>query len=141
MPVAIIDIPSGLKSSAKEQLHKDVAEIMHDAYQIPDNRVYLREWAAEHTSFDGVVGAPFRPICHYIVPPILTDESRRTLVSRVSSAVNKACDLRTEVVKLPSGKEVSTQWLLQFFFEVPLEQAALDDLMASENPMVPKDKH
>jgi hypothetical protein len=74
MPVAIIDIPSGLKSRAKEQLHKDVAEIMHDAYQIPDNRVYLREWAAEHTSFDGVVGAPFRPICHYIVPPILTDE-------------------------------------------------------------------
>jgi hypothetical protein len=141
MPVAIIDIPSGLKSSAKEQLHKDVAEIMHDAYQIPDNRVYLREWAAEHTSFDGVVGAPFRPICHYIVPPILTDESRRTLVSRVSSAVNKACDLRTEVVKLPSGEEVSTQWLLQFFFEVPLEQAALDDLMASENPMVPKGKH
>jgi hypothetical protein len=141
MPVAIIDIPSGLKSSAKEQLHKDVAEIMHDAYQIPDNRVYLREWAAEHTSFDGVVGAPFRPICNYIVPPILTDESRRTLVSRVSSAVNKACDLRTEVVKLPSGEEVSTQWLLQFFFEVPLEQAALDDLMASENPMVPKGKH
>jgi hypothetical protein len=141
MPVAIIDIPSGLKSSAKEQLHKDVAEIMHDAYQIPDNRVYLREWAAEHTSFDGVVGAPFRPICNYIVPPILTDESRRTLVSRVSSAVNKACDLRTEVVKLPSGEEVSTQWLLQFFFEVPLEQAALDDLMASENPMVPKAKH
>jgi hypothetical protein len=141
MPVAIIDIPSGLKSSAKEQLHKDVAEIMHDAYQIPDNRVYLREWAAEHTSFDGVVGAPFRPICHYIVPPILTDESRLTLVSRVSSAVNKACDLRTEVVKLPSGEEVSTQWLLQFFFEVPLEQAALDDLMASENPMVPKGKH
>jgi hypothetical protein len=141
MPVAIIDIPSGLKSRAREQLHKDVAEIMHDAYQIPDNRVYLREWAAEHTSFDGVVGAPFRPICHYIVPPILTDESRRTLVSRVSSAVNKACELRTEVVKLPSGEEVSTQWLLQFFFEVPLEQAALDDLMASENPMVPKGKH
>jgi phenylpyruvate tautomerase PptA (4-oxalocrotonate tautomerase family) len=141
MPVAIIDIPSGLKSRAREQLHKDVAEIMHDAYQIPDNHVYLREWAAEHTSFDGVVGAPFRPICHYIVPPILTDESRRTLVSRVSSAVNKACELRTEVVKLPSGEEVSTQWLLQFFFEVPLEQAALDDLMASENPMVPKGKH
>jgi hypothetical protein len=141
MPVAVIDIPSGLKSRAKEQLHKDVAEIMHDACQIPDNRVYLREWAAEHTSFDGVVGAPFRPICHYIVPPILTEESRRTLVSRVSSAVNKACDLRTEVVKLPSGEEVSTQWLLQFFFEVPLEQAALDDLMASEDPMVPKGKH
>jgi RNA polymerase sigma factor (sigma-70 family) len=46
MPVVIIDIPSGLKSSAKEQLHKQVAESMHHAYQMPDNRVYLREWAA-----------------------------------------------------------------------------------------------
>ena len=141
MPVAIIDIPSGLKSSAKEQLHKDVAESMHDAYQMPDNRVYLREWVAEHTSFDGVIGAPFRPICHYVVPPILTAESRQKLVSNVSSAVNHACDLRTEVVKLPGGQEVSTQWLLQFFYEIPLEQAALDGLMAFENPMVPKDKH
>jgi phenylpyruvate tautomerase PptA (4-oxalocrotonate tautomerase family) len=141
MPVVIIDIPSGLKSSAKEQLHKELAESMHDAYQIPDNRVYLREWAAEHTSFDGVIGAAFRPICHYIVPPTLTVESRRKLVSRVSSAVNRALDLRPEVVALPSGEQVSTRWLLQFFFEVPLEQAALDDLMAFENPMVPKGKH
>jgi len=59
----------------------------------------------------------------------------------VSSAVNRACNLRTEVVNLPGGAEVSTQWLLQFFFEVPLELAALDGLMASENPMVPKDRH
>jgi len=141
MPVIIIDIPSGLKSSAKELLHKELAESMHDAYQIPDNRVYLREWAAEQTSFDGVIGAAFRPICHYIVPPTLTVESRRKLVSRVSSAVNRALDLRPEVVALPSGEQVSTRWLLQFFFEVPLEQAALDDLMAFENPMVPKGKH
>ena len=141
MPVVIIDIPSGLTKSAKEQLHKDLFESMHHAYQMPDCRVYLREWAAEQTSFDGAIGAAFRPICHFIVPPILTDESRRTLVSRVSSAINKACDLRTEVVKLPSGEEVSTQWLLQFFFEVPLEQAALDGLIASENPMVPKGTH
>jgi phenylpyruvate tautomerase PptA (4-oxalocrotonate tautomerase family) len=141
MPVVIIDIPSGLKSSAKAQLHKEAAESMHHAYQIPDNRVFLREWAAEHTSFDGVIGAAFRPICHYIVPPILTVESRQTLVSSVSSAVARACNLRTEVVKLPSGEEVSTQWVLSFFFEVPLEQAALDDLMAFENPMVPKAKH
>jgi phenylpyruvate tautomerase PptA (4-oxalocrotonate tautomerase family) len=38
MPVAIIDIPSGLTSSAKAQLHKDVAESMHHAYQMPDTR-------------------------------------------------------------------------------------------------------
>jgi hypothetical protein len=48
----------------------------------------------------------------------------------------QACDPRAEVVPLPSGKRVSTRWVLSFFREVPLEQAALDDLMAFENPMV-----
>jgi len=141
MPVAIIDIPYGLPWGSKEQLHKDVAESMHHAYQMPDNRVYLREWTPEQTSFDGVVGGAFRPICNFIVPPILTAESRKMLVSRVSSAIARACDLRAEVVSLPSGEQVSTRWVLQFFFEVPLEQAALDGIMAFENPMVPKDKH
>jgi len=141
MPLVIIDIPSGLTKSAKEQLHKDLFESMHHAYQMPDCRVYLHEWPGEQTSFDGVIGGAFRPVCRFIVPPALTDESRRKFVSSVSSAVNRACNLRTEVVNLPGGAEVSTQWLLQFFFEVPLELAALDGLMASENPMVPKDKH
>ena len=106
-----------------------------------NNRVYLREWTQEQTSFDGMVGGAFRPICNFIVPPILTAESRKMLVSRVSSAIARACDLRAEVVSLPSGEQVSTRWVLQFFFEVPLEQAALDGIMAFENPMVPKDKH
>ena len=140
MPVAIIDIPC-LAWSAKEHLHKDVAESMHHAYQMPDNRVYLREWTAEQTSFDSVVGASFRPLCNLIVPPILTAEGRKMLASRVSSAIAKACDLRAEVVLLPSGEQVSTRWVLLFFFEVPLEQAALDGIMAFENPMVPKGKH
>jgi hypothetical protein len=39
-------------------------------------------------------------------------------------------------VSLPSGKRVSTRWVLSFFREVPLELAALDELMAFENPMV-----
>ena len=31
---------------------------------------------------------------------------------------------------------MSTRWVLSFFREVPLDLAALDDLMAFENPMV-----
>ena len=116
MPVAIIDIPSGLTWGAKEQLHKDVAESIHHAYQMPDTRVYLREWTSEQTSFDGGVGGAFRPMCNFIVPPILTAEDRKVLVSRVSSAIAKACDLRADVVPLPSGEQVSTRWVLSFFF-------------------------
>jgi hypothetical protein len=141
MPVAIIDIPSGLTWGAKERLHKSVAEIMHQAYQMPDTRVYLREWTAEQTSFDGVVGAAFRPMCNLIVPPILTADNRKMLASSVSSAIARACDLRADVVSLPGGEQVSTRWVLLFFFEVPLDQAALDGIMAFENPMVPKGKH
>ncbi len=136
MPVAFIDIPSGLTSNTKTQLVKEVAESLHDAYPIPDTRVFLREWTAEQTSIDGVLAAPFRPVCDFIVPPGLPADGKRTLVSRVTSAVARACDLRAEVVSLPSGKRVTTQWVLSFFREVPLELAALDDLMAFENPMV-----
>ena len=31
---------------------------------------------------------------------------------------------------------MTTRWVLAFFSEYPLERAALDDLMAFENPMV-----
>jgi phenylpyruvate tautomerase PptA (4-oxalocrotonate tautomerase family) len=136
MPVAIIDIPSGVTRNAKERLVKDVAESIHRAYQIPDTRVFLREWTPEQTSADGVLAAPFRPVCDFIVPPGLPVDGKRRLVSRVSSAIVQACDPRAEVVTLPSGTQVSTRWVLSFFREVPLEQAALDDLLASENPMV-----
>src|SRR5262245_65767587 len=121
MPVAYIDLPSGLTSNAKAQLVKDVAESIHLAYPIPDTRVLLREWAAEQVSIDGALGAVFRPICDFIVPPGLPVEGKRMLVSRVSSAVARACDLRADVVPLPSGKRVSTRWVLSFFREVTLE--------------------
>lgn len=110
MPVAVIDIPSGLTSSAKAQLHKEVAESVHHAHQMSDTRVYLREWTAKQTSLDGVVGAPFRPMCNFIVPPILTAEGRRTLVSRVSSAITSPKLARwlkraTEILRLsPMGR-------------------------------------
>src|SRR5262245_48248925 len=136
MPVAYIDIPTGLTKSAKAQLVKDVAESIHNAYPIPDTRVLLREWTAEQTSVDGALGAAFRPICDFIVPPGLPADGKRLLVSRVSSAIVRACDPRVNVVSLPSGKQMSTRWVLLFFREVPLEQAALDELMAFENPMV-----
>jgi len=63
-------------------------------------------------------------------------EAKRQLVDRVSSAIAAACNLPRENVLLPSGKKVSTRWVLGFFSEYPLDQASLDELMALENPMV-----
>ena len=136
MPAAYIDIPTGLTSRAKAQLVKEVADSIHHAYIIPDTRVFLREWPAEQMSVDGQLGSPMRPICDFVVPPGLPVEAKRELVKRVSSAIAEACNLPREEVPLPSGKKVSTRWVLAFFSEYPLERAALDDLMAFENPMV-----
>jgi phenylpyruvate tautomerase PptA (4-oxalocrotonate tautomerase family) len=136
MPVAYIDILSSLKLDAKKKLVTEVAASIHHAYMIPDTRVFLREWSAEQISVDGQLAAPMRPICNFVVPPGLPVEGKRQLVRRVSAAIAEACNLQIKEVSLPSGKKVSTKWVLAFFSEYPLEQAALDDLMAFENPMV-----
>ena len=136
MPAAYLDLPSGLAVDIKKQLVKQIAEFIHRAYLIPDTRVLLREWPAEQTSIDGELGRPMRPICNFVVPPGLPVEAKRQLVSHVSFAIAEACNLPREDVLLPSGKRVSTRWVLEFFSEYPLDNAALDDLMAFENPMV-----
>ena len=140
MPAAYLDLPSGLAVDMKQKLLKQVAEFVHDAYMIPDTRVFLREWSVGQTSIDGDLGRPIRPICNFFVPPGLPVEAKRQLVKRVSSAIADACNLPREEVSLPSGKKVSTRWVLGFFSEYPLEQAALDDLLAFENPMVLESK-
>jgi len=136
MPVAYIDIPTGLASPLKKRLVEEVAQRIHHAYPIPDTRVFLREWTPEQISVDGALGAPFRPVCDFVVPPGLPAEAKRQLVAKVSSAIVRACELRPQAVPLPSGKTVTTHWVLSFFSEYPLDRAALDDLMAFENPMV-----
>jgi phenylpyruvate tautomerase PptA (4-oxalocrotonate tautomerase family) len=136
MPVAYLDLPSGLGADTKKKLVKEVADSIHHAYMIPDTRGFLREWPTEQMSVDGQLGSPMRPICDFVVPPGLPVEAKRQLVKRVSSAIAETCNLPREEVPLPSGKKVSTRWVLAFFSEYPLERAALDDLMAFENPMV-----
>ena len=136
MPVAYLDLPSGLTVDIKKKLVNEVTESLHRAYKIPDNRVFLREWTAEQVGIEGELGSPMRTICTFVVPPGLPVEAKRQLVKRVSSAIAEACNPPREEVSLPSGKKVSTRWVLGFFSEYSLEQAALDDLMAFENPMV-----
>ncbi|MEO7735922.1 MAG: hypothetical protein ABIY55_33510 [Kofleriaceae bacterium] len=113
-----------------------VAHAIHEAYLIVDTRIFLREWSPEQTSTDGELGRPLRPICTFVVPPGLPADGKRRLVERVSAAVAEACNLPREDVVLPSGVTIGTRWMLSFFTEVPLERAALDGLMAFENPMV-----
>jgi hypothetical protein len=107
---------------------------LHDAYMIPDTRVFLAS------------GLPSRQVSTVnslaqCAPSVIFSSrqayrSRRDGNSSIGSAIVEACNLPREDVRLPSGKKVSTRWVLALFSEYPLEQAALDDLMAFENPMV-----
>ncbi|MGC4086392.1 MAG: hypothetical protein QM756_00565 [Polyangiaceae bacterium] len=135
MPIAYIDLPSGLPTPTKKRLVEQTAQAIEAAYHIADTRVFLREWSGEQTSVDGVLGR-HRPICTFVVPPGLPLEEKRGLVRRLSAALTEACELPREEVPLPSGKRVATRWVLCFFNEMTLEQASLDELMAFENPMV-----
>jgi hypothetical protein len=69
MPTAYIDLPPGLGAETKTKLLKEVTDLVHHAYLIPDTRVLLREWSADRYSIDGEIGAPLRPIVTFVVPP------------------------------------------------------------------------
>jgi phenylpyruvate tautomerase PptA (4-oxalocrotonate tautomerase family) len=136
MPIAYVDVPPGLGTEKKAKLMKKITDFLHHAYLIPDNRIFLREWSADQYSIDSEIGASFRPIVTFVVPPGLPIEGKRQLVRGVYSAIAEAYNLPQYDVPLPSGKVVSTNWVLGFFSEYPLDRAALDDVMALDNPMV-----
>jgi hypothetical protein len=68
MPVAYLDLPTGLAVDNKQKLLKEVGEIVPEAWLIPDTRVFLRESPAEQRSIDGELDRPMRPIRHFVVP-------------------------------------------------------------------------
>jgi len=111
----------------KQKLVKEVAEIICDAYLIPDTRVFLREWPSEQTNIDGELARPMHPICNFCVPPGLPVEAKRQLVKRVSSPIAETCNPLREDVRLPSGKKVSTRWVLTGHMRLQYLQVAIHE--------------
>jgi hypothetical protein len=137
MPVAYIDLPTGVDDSAKSKIFKEMYEAIHDAWPIPDTRVLLREWPDEAVSQDGrTERVPMRPICTLAVPPGLDHDAKQKLVRQISGTIGEACGREVEEVRLPSGTAIYNNWVLTFFLELPLDKVALGDLIAAENPMV-----
>ena len=137
MPVAYIDVPIGLNGGAKKKMFTEVYEAVHEAWPIPDTRVLIREWPDEAVSQDGRIElVPMRPICTLAVPPDLDLDAKHRLVRKISSTIGDACGREVEEIRLPSGSQISNNWVLTFFWELPLDKVALGDLMADENPLV-----
>ena len=137
MPVAYVDIPTGVNDRAKTKIFKELYEAIHEAWPIPDTRVLLREWTDEAVSQDGSIErVPMRPICTLAVPPGLDHGARQKLIKQISNTIGEACGREVEEIRLPSGTTIYNNWVLTFFWELPLDKVALGDLLATENPLV-----
>jgi hypothetical protein len=88
-------------------------------------------------SQDGrIEDVPMRPICTLAVPPGLELDPKHRLIKQISDTIGEACGREVEEIRLPSGTTIYNNWVLTFFWELPLDQVALGDLMANENPLV-----
>jgi hypothetical protein len=137
MPVAYVDIPTGVNDGAKKKIFQELYEEIHQAWPIPDTRVLIREWPNEAVSQDGrIENVRLRPICTLAVPPGLEHNAKQKLVRQISNTIGQACGREVEEIRLPSGTKIYNNWVLTFFWELPLDKVALGDLIASENPLV-----
>jgi hypothetical protein len=137
VPVAYIDVPTGVNEEAKKKIFTETYEAIHEAWPIPDTRVLIREWPDETVSQDGrIERVPMRPICTLAVPPGSDRDAKHRLVRKISSTIGDACGREVEEIRLPSGTKIQNNWVLTFFWELPLDKVALGDLIANENPLV-----
>jgi hypothetical protein len=137
MPVAYIDITTGVDDGAKKKIFTELYEAIHQAWPIPDTRVLIREWPNATVSQDGrIEDVPMRPICTLAVPPGLELDAKRRLIRQISNTLGEACGREVEEIRLPSGTTIDNNWVLTFFWELALDTVALGDLLATENPLV-----
>jgi hypothetical protein len=92
MPQFLIEAPVGLADEAKAEMMQEISAALDDAYDIPDVRVWLREYAAVDVAHDGKVGAaPIRPLC-FLHAPALELDAKRALVGKLQGAIADAYD-------------------------------------------------
>ena len=95
MPVAYIDIPTGVNDSGKKKIFTEMYEAVHEAWPIPDTRVLIKEWPNEAASQDGwIEHEPMRPICTLAV--------RRT--SSTTPSRDWSCKSARRSTRLAAGK-------------------------------------
>ena len=95
MPIAYLDVPTGVELGSKREMVKAMYQALHDAWPFPDDvRIFLREWADESVSQNGLLGSePARPVFTMHVPQDGNPEAKRTMLRRVNAAVTEAYHL------------------------------------------------
>jgi hypothetical protein len=91
MPQILIEAPTGVRPDAKQKMMSEISAAVDEAFQIPDVRVWLREYPAENVAQDGHIGAePIRPLCFLEVPELSRLDAKRTMAQRIHDAIAEA---------------------------------------------------
>jgi phenylpyruvate tautomerase PptA (4-oxalocrotonate tautomerase family) len=130
MPICFIEGPSGLTKNSKKELIEKTLNSLVKAYQMPDDRVFVKENAmldTGHTHHSEIVGTSVqsenaRPVCIIQAPQGLPIEAKRTLMRDLSSYVAAAYGI----------KELRD--ILIFIQEYPLDVVANNGVLQAENP-------
>lgn len=129
MPVLYIDGPSGLTKETKRQLIEEALQSLVTAYHMPDDRVYISEFALDevgHTAYENstmsIQSEPARIVCRIIAPPNLPIEAKRQLIKDLTEAVARAYEI------------TNRRDILIFIDEHPIHNAASNGYLQNENP-------
>ena len=95
MPIAYLDVPTGLETSRKQQLVAAMYEALAEAYPFPDDhRIFLREWPLDSVSQNGLLGSePPRPVFSIYAPQGVDPDAKREMTKRLNAAVRDAYPL------------------------------------------------
>lgn len=92
MPQFLIEAPVGIAEEAKATMMQKISAALDEAYNIPDVRVWLREYPPDNVAHDGEIGAtPIRPLCFLNAAELDLDAKRR-LVEKLHGAIADAYD-------------------------------------------------
>lgn len=120
MPVAYLDVPTGGDLNAKRELMRALYEALSEAYPFPDDhRIFLREWAAENVSQNGLVGSePARPVLVIHGPQGANIDAKRRMLRMINTAVAHAYPLPDFMI---------------FIHEHPLDLVAHEGIALADN--------
>lgn len=120
MPIAYLDIPTGVDIGKKREMVRAMYEALCDAYPFPDDhRIFLNEWPLDDVSQNGQLGSePARPVLIIHAPEGVDADAKRRMLKGLGKAVKDAYDLPDFMI---------------FIHEYPLERVAHDGHLHADN--------
>lgn len=120
MPIAYLDVPTGVDLNRKRELVKAIYEALQEAYPFPDDhRIFLREWPLDSVSQNGLLGSePARPVFLIHGPQGANIDAKRKMLKKINAAVADAYHLPEFMI---------------FMHEYPLDLVAHDGGLLADN--------